>query len=125
MLKAITEHPLRQRFKQLYRFKRALKCPVQVGLNPLMAPDIRHGTITFNVSGFGEIQKHFIVNDRNRLVDKTKRYAFKIARQVMLLDAQLPKNEEVCVPTRIDIVGTDVRRAYSLPSFTLLLEQTV
>ncbi len=104
-------------------FKRALKCKIRVGLSPFLPVERRHGTVTFQVSGFGKIQRHFLVDDLLYLEKHPKRLAMAVARQIMLLDPTLPKREDICQPTRIDIVGNDMRRVYDLPTLHLTLAQ--
>lgn len=103
--------------------RRALKCPLRVSLNPHLPTQLRHGTVWFEVSGFGLIQRHFLVDDRDLLVNNVKSFAMKVARQIILIDPSLPKREIICQPARIDIIGTQLRRVLDLPTFRLLLEQ--
>lgn len=103
--------------------KRRRKTDLRVGLNPAMPVTMRHGSVWFDVSGFGEQRRDFLVDDRDRLVNHPHQMAQAIANQIMLIDQSLPKREALCKPTRIDIVGTTMRRVYELPTFSLLLEQ--
>lgn len=104
---------------------RALKSSLQVGLNPDTPRHLKHGTVTFEVSGFGKIQRDFLVNDRELLLQNPKRHALNVAKQIMLLDVSIPKRLAICQPVQIDIRGQDQRRVYELPTFSLVLEETL
>jgi hypothetical protein len=94
-------------------------------MNPELPTAQRHGTVWFQVHGFGEQQRDFLVDDIELLTRQPKQLAEVVAKQIMLLDKTLPKREAICKPTRIDIVGPQLRQVYELPTFKLVLRQTL
>lgn len=103
----------------------SLKCGIRVGMNPDMHPDRRHGSVWFDVSGFGQQRRDFTVNEPDLLAHNVEKLGMKVAQQIMLLDPSLPKQELYCKPVKIDVVGSDVRRMYELNDRRFLLEQKV
>jgi hypothetical protein len=103
--------------------KRSLKAAIRVAMNPSLPMSKRHGSVWFQVDGFGELKRDFLVDDLELLQKQPKKLAPIIARQIMLIDQSLPKREAICAPTRIDIVGHNRRLVYDLPTFHLVLDQ--
>jgi hypothetical protein len=112
-LKRKAQDPLRQ----------ALRAPIRVALNPDLPVTQRHGSVWFNVDGFGLQRRDFLVDDVELLAQNPKQLADSVAKQIMLLDKTLPKRTAICTPARIDIVGSTLRQVYELPTFDLLLKQ--
>lgn len=73
----------------------------------------------------GLVKRDFLVNDRDLLVEHPRQMAIDVVQQIMLIDPTLPKRLELCRPAQIDIVGTELRRMYKLPTFSLVLEQSL
>jgi hypothetical protein len=88
-----------------------------------MHPDQRHGSVWFEVSGFGRIRRDFLVDTPDDLANHPRELAHAVAGQIMLLDARLPKKEHLCRPVKIDILGAGHRRIYDLETFDIVLQQ--
>lgn len=101
----------------------ALDSDLRVGLNPDMHPDLRHGSVWFEVSGFGRLKRDFMVNLPELLAAQSDQLALPVARQIMLLDRSLPKKEHVCKPVKIDIRVAGMRRVYDLVTLEVMLDQ--
>lgn len=92
-------------------------------MNPNLHPAQRHGSMWFEVSGFGRVRRDFTVNHPDLLANNPKKLARKIAKQIMLLDRDLPKKEHLCQAVMVDIIGAGHRRVYDMASFDILLQQ--
>jgi hypothetical protein len=88
-----------------------------------MHPKMRHGSVWFDVSGFGRVRRDFVVDEPDVLAVNAEQFANDVARQIMLIDRTLPKREENCRPVKIDILGAGVRRVYELDTFKVVLEE--
>lgn len=79
-----------------------------------MAPNLsaaqRHGSVWFDVSGFGRLRRDFMVDDPEALFKAPETHAAHLVRQVRLLDKTLPNSEINCRPVKIDLVVCGVRR---------------
>ena len=101
----------------------SLGCGVLVGMNPNLDPHQKHGSVWFDVSGFGRLRRDFVVDEPEFLALNAKSLGIQVAQQVMLLDRTLPKKEHVCIPVQIDIRGAGMRQVYDLRTFEMLLNQ--
>lgn len=101
----------------------ALKSKLRVGINPDMGPDHRHGSVWFDVSGFGRVRRDFVVDYPDILANDMLAHANQIARQIMLIDPTLPKKETNCCPVKIDIVVDGFRRIFEYGTLRILFEQ--
>lgn len=103
----------------------SLQSKLRVGVVASMAPHKRHGSVVFNVSGFGYTRRDFIVDDPDILHRQTKELAPVVIDQIILIDNTLPKKPANCKPVLIDITVNGCRRIYDGLTFDKLLEQTV
>lgn len=101
----------------------AFDSAIRVGLNPDMHPALSHGSVWFDVSGFGRLKREFMVNLPELLVAKSDTLALPVAQQIMWLDRTLPKKEHVCKPVKIDIRVAGMRRVYDLVTLEVMFDQ--
>lgn len=92
-------------------------------MNPDMHPDQRHGSVWFDVTGFGEQRRDFVINEPDRLAKNVEELAKTVAQQVMLLDPTLPKRDDHCKLVKIDVVGAGMHRMYDPVNRKFLMEQ--
>lgn len=102
--------------------KEAFDTDIRIGMCPDMNPTVRHGSIWFDVSGFGRLRRDFVVNHPDKLFDEAVDLARGVARQVMILDHTLPKKISNCRPVKIDIRSGGKRRVYNLDTLQLIVE---
>jgi len=93
-------------------------------MNPNLDPSQKHGSVWFDVSGFGRLRRDFVVDEPELLALNAKSLGNQIAQQVMLLDSTLPKKEHICIPVQIDIRGAGMRQVYDLRTFETIFSQT-
>jgi hypothetical protein len=103
--------------------QQSLQSLIRVGINPNMHPDQRHGTVYFNVSGFGRLRRDFIVDLPNDLLQAPRRFATDVAQQIMLIDPTLPKREALCRPVLMDIAFGGQKRVLDMATMELQLDQ--
>lgn len=102
----------------------ALKTKMRVGYNPDLHPSRRHGTVWFEVSGFGKQSRDFTVNRPDVLVLQPRRFAEDVAKQLMLIDPSLPKNERICKPILIDVTFGRTRRIMDMTTMQYQFDQS-
>ena len=93
-------------------------------MNPDMLLSHSHGTVWFDVSGFGRVKREFRVNSPEELVNRIE-LSLSVAHQVMVLDVTLTKREAICKPVTIDIRACGIRRVVNLATLEVTLEQTL
>lgn len=98
---------------------------IRIGMCPDMHPKLRHGTVWFEVSGFGRVRRDFLVDEPEALAKNVEVFAPEVISQIRLLDNTLPKKEKLCKPVMLDILGDGVRRIYRAEDYSVMFEQPI